>query len=226
MNVLLLSCIITIGVYLLSRKVSTIYKSPFTTPVFFSTIVIIIIFSLLNITIEQYEPAKEILTFLLGPATVALAIPLYRNRHIIVRYWKSAGLGLMLGTLSTIIVAVLTLKIFIDAADILVAMSVKSITVPVALEVSKGLGGNTPLTTAFVVFTGTVGTMFGPWLMNVARIDNPIARGLSLGTLSHGQGTAQAMQEGEIQGAVAGVAMGLAAIFTSLIIPVIIPFFI
>lgn len=226
MVVLLLSCAITIGVYGLSRKASVKYPSPFTTPVFFSTTILILIFSLLNITVEQYEPAKEIMTFLLGPATVGLAIPLYRNRDVIIRYWKSAGLGLVLGSFSTIIMAVLVLKVFQVSSDILVAMSVKSVTVPIALEVSRGLDGNLPLTTAFVVFTGIAGTMLGPWIMNVARINHPIARGLALGTLSHGQGTAQAMQEGELQGAVSGVAMGLAAIFTSFIVPIVIPFFI
>jgi len=76
---------------------------------------------------------------------------------------------------------------------------------------------------AFVIATGMIGTMLGPWLMTITGIHDPLSRGLALGTISHGQGTAQAVSEGELQGAAAGIAMGLAAIFTSCIAPVVVP---
>jgi putative effector of murein hydrolase len=103
--------------------------------------------------------------------------------------------------------------------------SVKSITVPVAVEVSTMMGGDPALTAAFVVATGILGTAIGPWLMNITNITHPLSRGLALGTISHGQGTAHAATEGELQGAIAGVAMGLSAIFTAIIAPIIVPFF-
>lgn len=109
--------------------------------------------------------------------------------------------------------------------EIIASVSVKSVTVPVAVEVSSIIGGDPALTAAFVVATGILGTALGPWLMNVTKISHPLSRGLALGTISHGQGTAQAAVEGELQGAIAGVAMGLAAIVTSLIAPIIVPFF-
>ncbi len=224
--VTLLSMAMTIGAYSLSKVVGKRYPSPFTTPVFFSTAFIIILLMTFGLTFEDYTLAKEIMTFLLGPATVALAVPLYKNRQIIKKHSGPALVGIVLGTMSTIIGAILLIKLFSLSNEILASISVKSVTVPVAVEISNIIGGDPALTAAFVVATGILGTMLGPSLMNIAKIDHPLSRGLALGTISHGQGTAQAATEGELQGAVAGVAMGLAAIFTSIAAPILVPFFI
>lgn len=221
MFVTLLSIAVTISVYLLSRAVGRKYPSPFTTPVFFSTTVIIIFLLTFGITFEDYTLAKDIMTFLLGPATVALAVPLYKNRHIIMKYSGPALIGLVIGSMSTILGALLLTKLFSLSNEILASISVKSVTVPVAIEIAHLIGGDRALTAAFVVATGIIGTMIGPWLMNLTNINNPLSRGLALGTISHGQGTAQAATEGELQGAVAGVAMGLAAIFTAIAVPIL-----
>ncbi|QOY37916.1 LrgB family protein [Anaerobacillus isosaccharinicus] len=224
--VTLLSIAITVGAYLLSRVVGKRYPSPFTTPVFFSTAIIIIILLTFGFTFEDYTMAKDIMTFLLGPATVALAVPFYKNREIIKKHSGPAIVGIVFGTISTIIGAVLLAKLLTLSNEILASVSVKSVTVPVAIEISNIIGGDPALTAAFVVATGIIGTMLGPSLMNLTNIDHPLSRGLALGTISHGQGTAQAATEGELQGAIAGVAMGLAAIFTAIAAPIIVPFFI
>ena len=221
----LLSITITVGAYLLSRIAGKRYPSPFTTPVFFSTTLIIILLLLLDIDYDEYTMAKDIMVFLLGPATVALAIPLYKNRDMIKKHSAPALLGIVLGTVSTMISAVILAKLLNLSNEVIATSSVKSITVPIAVEVSTILGGDPALTAAFVVATGILGTAIGPWLMNVTRITHPLSRGLALGTISHGQGTAQAATEGELQGAIAGVVMGLSAIFTAIIAPIIVPFF-
>lgn len=222
--VTLFSTILTVGVYLLSRQAARKYPSPFTTPVFFSTTIIIMILLLSKVTYTEYEPAKEMITFLLGPATVALAVPLYKNKEIILKNLVSVGVGLVTGSFATIFSVVLISKIFHLSNTIVASISIKSVTVPVAIEVAEIIGGDPALTAAFVIFTGIVGTMIGPWIMNKTGITNPLSRGLSLGTISHGIGTAGAASEGELQGAIAGVAMGIAAIFTSMIAPLLIPF--
>lgn len=223
--VTLLSIAITVGAYLLSNIAGRRFPSPFTTPVFFSTTLIIIFLLLFNINYDDYTIAKDMMTFLLGPATVALAVPLYKNREIIKKNSVPALSGLVFGTLSTIISVVILAKVLKLSNEIIASVSVKSVTVPVAVEVSTIIGGDPALTAAFVVATGIFGTALGPWLMDVTKISHPLSRGLALGTISHGQGTAQAAVEGELQGAIAGVAMGLAAITTSLIAPMIVPFF-
>lgn len=223
--VTLFSIGITVGAYLLSRLASKRYPSPITTPVFFSTTLIIILLLSLNISYDEYTIAKEIMTFLLGPATVALAVPLYKNRNMIKKHSVPALLGIVIGTASTIISGVILAKILKLSNEMIASGSVKSVTVPVAVEVSTIIGGDPALTAAFVVTTGILGTTLGPWLMNVTNITHPLSRGLALGTISHGQGTAHAATEGELQGSIAGVAMGLAAIFTAMIVPIIVPFF-
>ncbi len=223
--VTLLSIAITIGAYLLSKVAGKWYPSPLTTPVFFSTTLIIILLLSLGINFAEYTIAKEIMTFLLGPATVALAVPLYKNRDTIKKHSAPALLGIVFGTVSTIISAVILSKLLNLSNEMIASASVKSVTVPVAVEVSAIFGGDPSLTAAFVVATGILGTMLGPWLMNITSITHPLSRGLALGTISHGQGTAHAATEGELQGAIAGVAMGLAAVFTAIIAPIIVPFF-
>ena len=98
-------------------------------------------------------------------------------------------------------------------------MSVKSVTAPIAIELATLLKGNPALAATFVIATGMIGAMLGPWLLTRAGIDCPVARGLALGTISHGQGTAQALTEGSLQGAMAGIAMGVTAILTSIVLP-------
>jgi putative effector of murein hydrolase len=190
---------LTVGAYLLSRALAKRYASPFTTPVVFSTTVVILVLQVLGMRFEDYEPAKNFIVWWLGPATVGLAVPLYKNRETLLRHAVAVMVGLVTGSLSTLLAAVILAKAFAMSATIMASISVKSVTAPVAIEIAPMIHGNPALTTAFVIATGMIGAMFGPWLMNVSGIDNPLARGLALGTIAHGQGTAQAVVEGELQ---------------------------
>jgi putative effector of murein hydrolase len=107
--------------------------------------------------------------------------------------------------------------------ELVASISIKSATVPIAVQIAKVVHGAPALAAMFVVLTGMIGAAFGPWLMNRFRIAHPVSRGLALGTISHGQGTAEAATESEFTGAVAGVAMGLGAICTSLAAPYLVP---
>jgi putative effector of murein hydrolase len=215
---------LTVAAYTLSRALATRYASPFTTPVFFSTALVILVLRILGLRFDDYEPAKNIIVWLLGPATVGLAVPLYKNRRTLVRHALSACVGLVVGSLSTLVAAVILARVFALSETILSSISIKSVTAPIAIELATIINANPTLTTVFVIATGMIGAMFGPWLMNISGIYDPLARGLALGTIAHGQGTAQAVIEGELQGAAAGVAMGLAAVFTSCIAPFLVPF--
>lgn len=217
------SIILTVIVYFFSRNVAKKYPSPFTTPVFFSTAIIIVILLFSHVSYEEYSLAKDIMTFLLGPATVALAVPLYQNRGLLKKYFFPAIAGLSFGTMATILSALYLAKMLHLAHWMITSLSVKSVTIPVASEISRIIGADMILVAAIVMVTGMLGAMFGPWLMNRFNIHHPVARGLSLGAIAHGIGTAEAAKEGELQGAVAGVAMGLAAILISLVLPFALP---
>ena len=214
---------VTALVYALSRVVGKRYPSPLTSPVFFSTPLVIAVVLLSGMHLSDYRPAKDIIVSLLGPATVALAVPLYKNRQTLLGNLLSASLGLALGSLSTLVIAALVARLFDLPQVIRASVSIKSVTAPVAIELAPMVNGDSTLAAAFVIATGIIGAMLGPWLMDTAGIRAPLARGLALGTISHGQGTAQAVIEGEVQGAAAGVAMVLAAILASFVAPILVP---
>jgi predicted murein hydrolase (TIGR00659 family) len=214
---------LTAAAYSLSLLARKRHPSPLTTPVLFSTVVIITVLLATGISFADYQPAKNIMTFLLGPATVALAIPLYKNRQTFFRNLVPAGAGLLAGSLSSMIAAGLMARIFRFTPELVASIAIKSTTVPIAVEVATIVHGNPTLTAVLVVITGMIGASVGPWLMDRLAISNPISRGLALGAISHGQGTAQAATESELSGAIAGVAMGLGAVCTSLAAPWIVP---
>ena len=214
---------VTALVYALSRVVGKRYPSPLTSPVFFSTPLVIAVVLLSGMHLSDYRPAKDIIVSLLGPATVALAVPLYKNRQTLLGNLLPASLGLALGSLSTLVIAALVARLFDLPQVIQASVSIKSVTAPVAIELAPMVNGDSTLAAAFVIATGIIGAMLGPWLMDRTGIRAPLARGLALGTISHGQGTARAVIEGEVQGAAAGVAMVLAAILASFVAPILVP---
>lgn len=220
---LIFTICLTVCIYFISRKIFLKTQNPLLNPILLSTTIIIIIFHFSQITFEQYKPGKDIMTFLLGPATVALALPLYLNRHLLLKSLVSILAGITCGAISTLTVAVLLAKVSGLDSIIITSIAPKSITTPIAIEIALITGGDPALAVAFVVFTGTFGSMIGASFLSLCKIHNPIARGLALGVTSHGQGTAVILQEGKVQGAMAGVAMALAAIFISFIAPFYIP---
>lgn len=216
---------LTLAAYLVTRRIFLAYNYPILNPVFLSTLVIVAALKAGDFTLEQYRPAREAMTFLLGPATVALALPLYNNRRVLRSQFLPVLAGVCAGSLATIAAALSAGRLFGLARGVLLSLGPKSVTVPIAVEISRISGGEPPLTAAFVVATGMIGSIVGPVTLSLCRVKHPVARGLALGTVSHGQGTAVALIESETAGAMSGVAMALAAVFTALIAPYYLPLF-
>jgi predicted murein hydrolase (TIGR00659 family) len=215
--------VLTVGIYLISLRICQKIQKPFLTPLLISTTVIILVLVSSGITFEQYKPGKAILTFLLGPATVGLALPLYLNRQLLRKMLLPILLAIVCGSIATVTTAVVLAKL--SGLDVLLvtSMATKSITAPIAIEISRIIGGDPAIAVAFVVFTGTLGSMIGPSFLSLCKINTPVARGLAMGLAAHGQGTATILREGQLLGAMAGVAMALSAIFVSFIAPFYIP---
>ena len=221
--VVALAIVLTIGVYALSRRAFLAYGYALLSPVFLSTVVIITVLSVCRIPFARYKPAEELMTVLLGPAVVALALPLYRQRRTLLAMLPAVLAGVISGSLVSLVTAVALARAAGLERMIAVSLAPKSVTAPVAVEISRIVGGNQALTAAFVIATGVLGSMLGPWFLSQMRIHDPVARGLAVGTAAHGQGTAMMLQEGETQGALSGVAMALAAVFVSISAPFAIP---
>jgi predicted murein hydrolase (TIGR00659 family) len=190
-------------------------------PVLVSVTLIVATLLLCGVDYASYRAGAEPVAWLLGPATVALAVPLQHNiKRIRQLFWPvmitlSAG-----GVLSV----TLTLSIgWLMGADWSVVMSLapKFVTMPIAMPVAEQIGGVASLAAVMVMLTGVIGTAMGPLLLRWAGVDHPAARGLSYGINAHAIGTAHALQEGEECGAFAALAMSLLGIGTALLLPLL-----
>ena len=217
------SVAVTLFAYWASRGVNTRFPSPLTNPVFLAAAGVMFVLALPGLDYDSYRRGAEPLVALWGPATAALAIPLYKHRRTLVAYFWPAITGLACGAMATFFAAVM-LAVSMGLPSIVVrSISVKSVTAPIAVELAALIGGDPALSVVLVVATGVLGAMLGPWLLDRAGVSDPVARGLAFGTVAVGIGTAQAAIEGEIQGAVAGVAMGVAAVAMAIVVPALIP---
>jgi putative effector of murein hydrolase len=212
-TILLLS--LTIGIYLITRIVYKQWPLPMLTPVFTSTLLLIGFFIIGNIDFHSYEPAVDIVTFLLGPATAALAVPIYKSRIIIIKHIKLFVFTLGIGSLATILFTLFLSHILLANEHFPAALTVKTATVPIALELTASQNGDPSMTAAFVMITGLIGAIAGPRLLTRAKVHSPVARGIAVGTIAHGIGTAHMINEGELQGASAAAAMACTGIFLS-----------
>jgi putative effector of murein hydrolase len=157
--------------------------------------------------------------FLLGPATVALAVPLYLQLERVKRSALAIAASILLGSLTASISAVAIVWLLGGGRDSIVSIAPKSVTAPVAMGIAEQLGGLPSLTAVLVILTGIIGAMLGPPLMNRLGVKDWAARGLAMGTASHGIGTARALQVNAVAGAFAGLAMGLNALATAILVP-------
>lgn len=213
--IIIVNIAMTIIVYVIAKSIYQRFPSPFFTPVFLSTAVIMTILVFKGIPYSQYESAKDIMTYALGPATVALAVPIYQNRKLILKHGFSAAISLALGSTVAVLISLGLAKLFHITESVSMALTVKSVTVPIAVEIAALKEGDIALAAIFVMITGMIGAMFGPRLMSLTNISDPMARGLAIGTIAHGIGTAHIAREGEIQGAVAGSAMAVTGVYLS-----------
>lgn len=215
-QIITLFCIaITVASYIAIRRLYMRYNNPLLNIVVLSAALVIAVLLLCGISYEEYLPSKDIMTILLGPATVGLGLPLYRYRKLLRQYAVAIISSVVTGSLLAMLSASLIAKLGGLPEDVVMSIMSKGVSIPFAVEIANIYNGIPALAAAFVVATGTLGSLMGAWFLTKIGIGNPIARGLALGTVSHAQGTAAALLEGEQQGAMAGLAMILAGISTA-----------
>ena len=196
-------------------------KNPLLHPVLVSVLSVCAVLLGLGISFKQYYQGAEVLSMLLGPVIVALAIPLYENLKALRQYWLAFFLANLLGGLVTIVVAV-ALCVAFELGDATVAsMWTKSITTAFAIEISDHLGGIAALAAAIVMVTGIVGAIMGPSLFRLFKINHPAAQGTALGVCAHAVGTARALELGPQQGAFAALSMSMMGILCAFGLPVL-----
>ena len=195
--------------------------NPLLNPVLVAVILIVGLLLATGTSYQTYFEGAQFVHFLLGPATVALAIPLYRQFHAVRRSAPALIASVLAGSLTASLSAVAIAWALGASHETIVSIAPKSVTAPVAMGISEQLGGLPSLTAVMVLLTGVFGAMLGPPLLNLLRIKSWAARGLAVGTASHGIGRARALQVNEVDGAFSGLAMGLNALATALLLPLL-----
>jgi predicted murein hydrolase (TIGR00659 family) len=196
--------------------------TPLLNPVLVSILLIAGFLMLTGIEYRTYFNGAQFVHFLLGPATVALAIPLYRQLRLLLQSVTAVLVGLVAGVVSAAASA-MGVAWALGASELTIrSLAPKSVTSPIAMAISEGIGGLPSLTAVLAILTGITGSVIAVWVLDAARVKNEAARGLAMGTASHGIGTARAIQLGEVTGAFSGLGMGLAAIATTLVVPLLV----
>ncbi|HEX3076813.1 MAG TPA: LrgB family protein [Lachnospiraceae bacterium] len=208
---------LSIGVFQLCRKLSERVKFPLLNPLLLTTALIIIILVVLDIPIELYNEGGDIISMFLAPATTVLAYSIYRQIQLLKRNFIPIAAGCLVGSITSMVSAYLLCNAFGLNDTLTSSMIPKSVTTPIAMEVSKSLSGIPSVTVAAVVVTGIIGSMACPVLIKVFRIRNKVAAGVAIGTCSHAAGTSKAIELGEVEGAMSGIAIGVSGIITVII---------
>lgn len=197
-------------------------RSPLANPLAISATMIIGFLVLTNIDFEYYHEGGKMIEFLLGPATVSLGIPLYKNLDRIKKNLWAILSSIFVGTVSSIVCTVVLSKVLGADEIILRSIASKSVTTPIAIEVTRIIGGIPSLTVVFVMISGIIGAMIGPEFCRWIGIKTKSAMGLAIGSSAHGIGTSRAIQEGDEVGAMSSLGMGLMGVCTAVLAPVIV----
>ena len=217
---------ITLIVFVLTNEL-WIYarRKPFLHHMLWSTVILAFMVYFARVPYESYFSGAQFIHFLLGPATVVLAVPLIRQWETLKRYWLAIGVGLFAGSITAVVVALLICQLFGTDLNISLSLLPKSATTPIAMAISEMQGGIPSLTATIVILTGIVGAMLGPWSLQKIGIKNDVAIGVGIGTAAHGCGTAQAFTISHSAGAFSGLAMGLNGLLTALLVPLVVSWF-
>lgn len=203
-----------VGVFLKKK-----FKSGIFNPLLISMIITIVVLLVSGVDYEIYNEGAKYLSWLLTPATVCLAIPLYEQWELLRKNYKAVMLGLLAGVVTSLC-TVLVLCYVLKLSHVeYVTLLPKSITTAIGMGVSEELGGYVTITVAVIVVTGVIGNILGELICKVFKIEEPISKGLALGCSAHAIGTAKAIEMGEIEGAMSGLAIAVSGILTVVMAP-------
>lgn len=195
--------------------------NPLVNPVLIAVSILVVFLTLTATSYETYFAGAQFVHFLLGPATVALAIPLYTQFRRVRAMLLPVIAGLLAGSLTAVLSAVLVGRLFGASLTTQLSLAPKSVTTPIAMGVAERIGGIPSLTAVLVIVTGIIGAVGARYVFDAMKLRDPAIRGFAIGIASHGIGTARAFQVNEQSGAFAALAMGLNGALTALLVPLL-----
>lgn len=210
---------LTFGTYFLAKVLQKKTGILLLNPILLTIAVLILFLKITHISFETYNEGGHLIEFWLKPAVVALGVPLYLQLETIKKQLLPILLSQLAGCIAGVVSVVLIAKLMGASEEVILSLAPKSVTTPIAMEVTKTIGGIPSLTAAVVVCVGLLGAVCGFKTMQLMRVESPIAQGLSMGTAAHAVGTSTAMDISSKYGAYAGLGLTLNGIFTALLTP-------
>ena len=195
-------------------------KLPLFNPLLIAIIIVIGFLKLFNIDFDTYNESGKFINMFLGPATVILAVPLYKQLLLLKKNFVPIIIGISIGSVVSVISVILLSTVFNLDKEIIISLIPKSVTTPIGVEISNSLGGITGFTVMAVILTGITGAIIAPTVCKIFKINNPVARGIGIGTASHAVGTSKALEIGETEGAMSSLAIGIAGLITVVVAPI------
>lgn len=196
------------------------FKLAIFNPLLIGSVSVIAVLLLLDLDYESYNEGGKYLSYLLTPATVSLAVPLYEQLGLLKKNLKAVAAGILSGVIASVVGVFALCKLFGMNHQQYVTLLPKSITTAIGMGVSEELGGIVIITVAVIVITGVLGNVIADLVYKVFGIEEPVAKGLALGTASHAIGTAKAMELGMTEGAMSSLAIAVAGLLTAVLAPV------
>ena len=212
---------LTLAAFAAGTLINRVTRKSVCNPLLLGSLVVVAVLTALRIPYAQYKASAAPVSWLLLPATVSLAVPLYEKWDLLRRNAKAILAGIAAGTLTSLAsVLLIGWAMGLDHTQF-VTLLPKSVTTAISMDVSAELGGIASLTGAVVILTGIVGSLFGEGLLRLLRITDPMAKGVAMGTAAHAIGTSKALEMGETEGAMSGLSIAVAGIMTAILAPLL-----
>ena len=186
----------------------------FMNPLLISIILVIAFLLLTGVSYQTYAEGANAISFLLTPATICLAVPLYKQFNLLKKNWKAVVAGVVSGVVSSLVCILLLALLFKFDHQTYVTFLPKSITTAIGMGVAEELGGYVSLAVVVIVITGVIGNVIAEWVLKLFKIEEPIAKGIAIGSSSHAVGTAKAMEIGQIEGAMSSLSIVVCGLLT------------
>ena len=216
------SLVLTLGAYQIGLFFQKKWRSPLCNPLLISVALIVAVLLVTGFSVEQYQVDMKIFSWLITPATVALAVPLYEHLQKLKKNLPAILAGVAAGAITALASVFALCAVFSLDKQTTVSLLPKSITTAIGMAISGQNGGIEALTSLVIAFTGIVGCVTGPILCKLFKLEHPVAQGVAFGTAAHVIGTAKASELGSIQGAVSSLSLAVAGILTALLFPLVV----
>lgn len=218
----LFSLVLTLGTYQVGLLLQKKWKTPLCNPLLISVALIVAVLLVTGFSVETYQADMKIFSWLITPATVSLAVPLYLQMQKLKKNLPAISAGVAAGAVTGLFSVLGLCALFSLDRQTTISLLPKSITTAIGMVISGQNGGIEALTSLVIAFTGILGSIVGPVLCKLFKLDHPIAQGVAFGTSAHVVGTAKASELGSIQGAVSSLSLAVAGILTAVLFPLVV----